>query len=241
MRAWGRSVLVGSSLALAACAGEPGGPGGGEGTATIRMLNAATGSGSLDLVVGGQLIAGAVDYERASVNAAVPGGTQVLNVRRSGEQAVLASKSAELQPGGKYSLVVSGSLTSLVLTSTAVGDTGAARPDRANLRLINISTIVIPQDSSQMPPPIPLDVYITTPGLALAGLFPNLSLDARVSSYSTLLYFDPGTFQVRFVTPGTTTVVAEAGPIVMAAGAVRAVTLSKQGDGTWKTAVVVEQ
>ena len=161
-------------------------------------------------------------------------------MRRSGESAVLASKSLTLTPGAEYTVMVSGSLGDLVLTPSMVVDTGDARPDRANLRIINISTIVMPTDSSNLPPPIPLDVYITAPGAPLAGLPSQLSLDARVSSYSSLLYFDAGTLMVRFVTPGTTNVVAATAAIAIAAGEVRAVTLQRQSDGTWRTSVVVE-
>jgi hypothetical protein len=146
-----------------------------------------------------------------------------------------------LTAGAKYTVMVSGSLAALVLTPSVVVDTGLARPDRANLRIINISTIVIPPDSASQPPPIPLNVYISAPGVALAGLGSQLSLDARVSSYSTLMYFDPGTYIVRFVTPGTTNVVAETATISINAGQVRAVTLQRLSDGTWRTSVVAEE
>ena len=224
-------------LALLACS-DTGGPS--EGTVTMRMMHTAEGASALDLMVGGQVIAGGVQFERASAPVTAPGGAQTLAVRRTGESAVLASKNITLTPGADYTVMVSGSLAELVLTPSVVVDTGNARPDRANLRIINISTIVMPADSSNLPPPIPLDVFITAPNAALAGLPSQLSLDARVSSYSSLIYFDPGTLMVRFVTPGTTTVVASTATIPIAAGEVRAVTLQRQSDGTWRTSVVVE-
>jgi hypothetical protein len=224
-------------LALLACS-DTGGPS--EGTVTMRMMHTAAGASALDLMVGGRVIAGGVQFERASAPATAPGGPQTLAVRRTGESAVLASKNITLTPGADYTVMVSGSLADLVLTPSVVVDTGNARPDRANLRIINISTIVMPADSSNLPPPIPLDVFITAPNAALAGLPSQLSLDARVSSYSSLIYFDPGTLMVRFVTPGTTTVVASTAAIPIAAGEVRAVTLQRQSDGTWRTSVVVE-
>lgn len=224
-------------LALPACS-DTGGPS--EGTVTMRMMHTAVGASALDLMVGGQVVAGGVQFERASAPTTAPGGPQTLAVRRSGESAVLASRNITLTPGAEYTVMVSGSLSDLILTPSVVVDTGNARPDRANLRIINISTIVMGADSSNMPPPIPLDVYITAPGVPLAGLPTQLSLDARVSSYSSLIYFDPGTLMVRFVTPGTSTVVATTGAIPIAAGEVRAVTLQRATDGTWRTSVVVE-
>jgi len=233
--------VAGLALLLAvACAGDTGGPGGNRGTVTMRMMNTAAGGAALDLIVAGKVIATGVQYERASALATVPGGLQTLAVRRSGEAGVLASKSVDLTPGAKYTVMVSGSLASLVLTPSVVVDTGLAKSDRANLRIINISTIVMPQDSASLPPPIPLNVYITAPGVAIGGAS-QLSLDARVSSYSSLIYFDPGTYVVRFVTPGTTTVVAETPAIPIAAGQVRAVTLQRQSDGIWRTSVVAEE
>ena len=228
-------------LLTVACGGDPDGPNGNDGTATMRMMNAAAGGAALDLIVAGRVIAGDVQYEHASAPATVPGGLQTLAVRRSGEPGILVSKSVDLIPGTRYTVMVSGSLASLVLTPAVVVDTGLAKPDRANLRIINISTIVMPQDSASAPPPIPLNVYITAPGVGLAGVVSQLSLDARISSYSTLIYFDPATYVVRFVTPGTTNVVAETPAIPIAAGQVRAVTLQRQQDGSWRTSVVAEE
>jgi hypothetical protein len=233
-----RSTLGAAALfALVACS-DTGGPS--EGTVTMRMMHTAAGASALDLMVGAQVIAGGVQFERASAPATAPGGPQTLAVRRSGESAVLASRNITLTPGAEYTVMVSGSLGDLILTPSVVVDTGNARPDRANLRIINISTIVMPTDSSNMPPPIPLDVYITAPDAALAGLPSQLALDARVSSYSSLIYFEPGTLMVRFVTPGTTSVVATTAAIPIGAGDVRAVALQRQSDGTWRTSVVVE-
>jgi len=237
---FGGATVAAMFLAIS-CGGDSRGPDGDSGTATMRMMNTAAGPISLDLVVGGRVIAGGVQYEQASALVTVPGGVQMLAVRRTGESGVLASKSVNLTAGAKYTVMVSGSLAALVLTPSVVVDTGLARPDRANLRIINISTIVIPPDSASQPPPIPLNVYISAPGVALAGLGSQLSLDARVSSYSTLMYFDPGTYIVRFVTPGTTNVVAETATISINAGQVRAVTLQRLSDGTWRTSVVAEE
>jgi hypothetical protein len=235
----GRALGVTALIVAGAC-GAPGGPRGTENEVTIRMMNTAT-AAALDLLVGGQVVAGAVQYEQASAPVRVPGGNRTLAVRESGATTLLASRSAVLTAGSRYTIMVSGTTDALVLTPSVVADTGLARPDRANLRIINVSTIVMPQDSSSLPPPIPLDVYITAPGTSLTGAASQLSLDARVSSYSSLLYFDPGSYVVRFVTPGTTTVVAETAAFSVAAGQVRAITLQRQGNGTWKTSVVAEE
>ena len=122
------AALAAMGLAVAACGEGPGGTDGHEGTASIRLMNTASGTAGLDLVVGGKLVAGGVQYEQASAAVTVPDGEQTLAVRRSGEQNVLTSKAVTLVSGGKYTLMVSGTASALVLTSTSVVDTGQAEP-----------------------------------------------------------------------------------------------------------------
>jgi len=213
------------------------------GTAQVRLMNAAAGSPALDLVVGGTVIVSGVQFEHTSPLASLPSGAQTLAVRRSGQVGTLASRSLPVIPNAKYTVVVSGSLLSLTMTAAMTVDTGRAKPDRANFRLINISSVEGPQDSSQRltPPSMPLDVYITPPDADLAQLTPNLALDALYSSYSSLIYFDPGTWSVRFTYAGAKQVVANSGAIPIAAGEIRAVTLLRKSDGTWQTSVVAER
>jgi hypothetical protein len=229
-------------LTLAACS-EPAGVD--QGTAQVIMMNAAVGTPALDLVVGGKVIAAGVPFERTSAQASMPGGTQTLAIRRSGETVNLASKSVTITPNARYALIVGGTLASLTLTpaltpSVAL-DTGLAKPDKANIRIIIISSAEPPRDSSQQaPPPVLLDVYFTASGADLGPISPNLQLDARYSSYSTLIYFDPGNWVVRFTSAGTKTVVASTATIPIAAGQVRAVTLQRTPGGGFITSVVVE-
>lgn len=228
------------AVGVAAC-GTPTDNGGNEETAQVRLMNAAVGTPALDLTVGGVLVVGGIGYQQASALATIPGGTQTLAIRRAGEQTELVSRSIPIIPNARYTFVVGGSLaSSLSLTPSITVDTGLAKPDRANLRIINIGGDA-PTDSAQAPPSVPLDVYITAPDADLATLSPTFSLDARYSSYSSLLYFDPGTWAVRFTTAGTKQVVANTGPIPIAAGQIRAVTLQKKPDGTWQVSVVVEE
>jgi len=83
-------------------------------------------------------------------------------------------------------------------------------------------------------------VHITAPGALLAGHNPQLSLDARYSSYSTLLYFDPGNWVVRFNRAGTGDVVAGSESTPIASGQVRAFMLEQLAGGTYRLTVVAE-
>jgi hypothetical protein len=238
IRSSGAAALA-LGLVLAACSGTEPGEGNNENTAQMRMLNTAAGATSLDLVIGGKVIVSGVGVDQASALASVPGGTQTLAVRRTGQTANLITKDVQITQGAKYSLVVAGTLASLSLTPSVVSDTGLARPDRANIRIINIG-VDVPTDSSQAPQPVFLDVYITAPGADLATASPVMAMDARYSSYSSLIYFAPGSYVVRFTTANTKTVRAATVTIDIPAGQVRAVTLQKQGDGTFRTSVVAE-
>lgn len=212
------------------------------GTARVRLMNAASESPALDLLIGGALIAGGVSYQQASALTNTPAGNQALAIRQSGNSTVLLTRTIPIVANAAYALVVSGPLASLAVTQVnqpVSVDTGVAKPDRANIRIINIGGDV-PTDSAAAPPPVPLDVYFTAPGADLAALTPLMSLDARYSSYSTLIYFDPGNWVVRFTTAGTKQVVAATPTIPIAAGQIRAVMLSKKPDGTRETSVVTE-
>jgi hypothetical protein len=238
------AIRAGTAMVLAlgvfAC-GQPAENSGNEGTAQVRLMNAASGTPALDLVIGGKVIAGGIGYEQASRLGNAPAGNQTVAIRRAGETSDLTTKQIPLADGEKYTVVVSGSLASLTMTPSLVVDTGQAKPDRANIRVINISSYVFTGDSTNQPPPDLLNVYITAPGADLATSQPAFSLDARASSYSSLIYFDPGSYVVRFTPAGTTNVRAGTAATPIAAGQIRAITLQKLADGTWQTSVVAEQ
>ncbi|HEU5219024.1 MAG TPA: DUF4397 domain-containing protein [Gemmatimonadales bacterium] len=238
----GTTAALGLGLALAACGAPSGIDNGNQGTAQVRLMNAALGAPALDLVVGGKVVATGVQFQQSSALASMTAGTQMVSVRSTGQTANLAARTINITPNAKYALVVSGSLASLALTPSVTVDTGLAKPDRANIRIINIGgdAPITPTDSAHAPAPVPLDVYFTAPGADLSALSPSMSLDARYSSYSSLIYFDPGSWVVRFTNAGTKTVVAATATIPIAAGEVRSVTLQRTTGGGFTTSVVAE-
>lgn len=235
-RAGGTGLLL-----AAACSGSPGSSNNPDGTAEVRLLNAAMGSASLDLMVDGQLLLAGVQYEHRSDPVEVPAGTRSLSLRATGQSAVLLTRQVTLTDGAHYAVIAAGAGAALSLTNSVAVDTGLARPDRANLRIINVGTVSLPADSGSLPAAIPLNVMITAPGASLAGSPSQLSLDARFSSYSSLICFDPGSYVVRFVRPGSLEVVAETAVITMGAGQVRAVTLQRLANGSYATSVIAEE
>jgi hypothetical protein len=212
---------------------------GGLPTTQVRLLNGSTQSVTLDLVVGGQVVAQGIVMDEASSFEDAPSGSQTIALRSSGSGTVLSSVSTTLIPGARYTVMASGTASSL--TPSIASDTGAVNPDRANLRIINVvDNPPNPADSSTHLPLLIVDVYVTAPGAGIDTKAPRMSLDASWPRYSTLLYFDPGSWIVRFTSAGTKTVLAETGSIAIGAGQVRAIKLSRTAGGGWTTSVITE-
>ena len=205
-------------------------------TAEVRLLNGAVDASSLDLMVGTTVVLNGVEFRHTSGFVEVPAGARTIAVRKSGNTSVLRSLETTLTAGARYSIVAGGVVLAVAPASTAL-DTGAVKTDRANLRIINVASS---PDSGSTAPQDLLDVHITAPGASLAGHAPQLSLDARYSSYSTLLYFDPGNWVVRFTRAGTTDVVATSESTAIGSGQVRAFMLEKLTGGTYRLTVVSE-
>lgn len=239
MKSLNRAISAG--LLLSAACGSPSGENSTpRGTAVVSLVHAAAGTPALDLLVDGQVVLQGVPYSHRSTAVDAPSGARSIALRPAGSSTPILTRQLTLGDGGHYALVAGGTGTALTLTTSVTVDTGVARPDRGNLRIINIGAWSLPADSASLPPADLLAVVITAPGAPLAGAPTQLSLDARFSSYSSLLYFDPGSYVVRFVRPGTSAVVAESAEIPLGAGQVRAVTLQKLPDGSYVTTVVVE-
>lgn len=221
-------------LAAVACFSDTTGPEGP--TALLRLLNGSGTAPALEVVIEGNVVIPAVPTGASSAWEAVPASATLLEIRIPGASAPIGTVPAAMTPGARYTLLAAGSMANLQGGATV--DTGVARTDRANIRIVNVAPPFT--DSASAPPPVPLDVHITAPGVALLGRQSELSMDARYPSYSSLLYFAPGALVVRFTLPGTDQVVASTPALTVAAGQVRAVILERRSDGNFVVAVVAE-
>ena len=205
-------------------------------TAEIRLLHGAVDATSLDLLVGGESYVNGVPLGHTSGFVSVPAGSRTLAVRKTGTSSVLRSLETTLNDGGRYSIVAGGVVLSVAPVSTAL-DTGSVKSDRANIRIINVASS---PDSGNTAPQDLLDVHITAPGVSLDGHDAQFSLDARYSSYSSLLYFDSGNYVVRFTRAGTSTLVAGSESVAIGNGQVKAFVLEKLAGGTYRLNIVLE-
>ncbi|MGH7585176.1 MAG: DUF4397 domain-containing protein [Gemmatimonadales bacterium] len=144
-------------------------------TAEVRLFTGASTSPALDLLVGDVTVAAGVPYGDATAPITIPAGVQSLEVRGAVTGVVVGSVDATLTEGGEYALTAGGSALNLVTPATV--DTGAAQPDKANIRIVVSAPPFV--DSASAPPPAPLSVHIAPPGTLLIGRTPDFSLDAR--------------------------------------------------------------
>ena len=230
------SAVFSVALLLTMACGSDTGPDSEGAVAEVRLLNSAVDANALDLLVGSTVVLNGVEFRSTSQFVRVPAGARTFAVRAHGNTALLRSLETSLEPNGRYSIVAGSVVLSVAPVSVAL-DTGSVKQDRANIRIINVASS---PDSGNTAPQDLLDVHITAPEASLAGHDPQLSLDARYSSYSSLIYFDPGSWQVRFTRAGTTDVVAASESVAIGTGQVRAFVLEKLAGGSYRLNVVTE-
>lgn len=221
------SVLVLSTIAFAACQSDPGGPP--PDTAQLRLLHASPATGTVDVLIGNTPVIQNVAFGNASSVASVAAGAQQIVVR-SGSQ-VIGQFAAVLSTSHLNSIVVTSGAASM---SAVVTDTGAVNPSRANVRLVNIV-------GTSAADPTLLDAKLKATNQA--GQSPDsvqtFGFDAKVASYGSLMYLNPGDITVTFVPRGGATVLAQVQFAVLA-GEKKAVTLERNANGSYSAHVVNE-
>ncbi len=192
------------------------------GTAQLRVVNASREGTPIDLRIGGTLVLGGVGGSQSSDWATVPAGNAELVVSHVGTRTELARRSVVLNDGGRYTLLLSGSLSSLdpILAS----DTARiVAPNKVKIRVVHAA-----------PNAQPLDVYLTTSGADLAGAFKLIdpfNYRSDTTDFPGYVERDPGVWQVRFTARGTLNVLVDTGPLDLAEGSLVSVVLSESSGG----------
>jgi hypothetical protein len=217
-----RSLTVGLALASAACS-ESTPPGQSE--AELKLVHVSASVGAADVFVGGERVIADQAFGTSRL-VRVPAGNQQLSIRKNGQS--LRTLGVLLSASHVNSVVLSDS--GLQASSVVTPDTGQAISNRANIRLINIT-------SGNAAAPTLLHVLINAPGVSPDSVA-RLGIDTQIASHGTLMYFDPGHFRFRFVPQGTTTVLTEV-EFDVAAGEKKAVVLQRE-NGVYRAEVVTE-
>ena len=218
--------LVATSAILSACGDSPIAPP--QQDADLRLLHATPNLGAVDVVVGGSIVIHGVTFGNSSAVVQVAAGTQHVVVRSG--SLVLGELDYNLKTSQTNNLVVADSAVSF--SSVVTPDTGAVSSARANVRMVNVV-------GSNPSDPVLLDVLVKAPNANPDSVI-KFGLDTRVASYGTLMYFDPGHFEFKYVPQGTTNVLTQV-TFDVALGETKAVVLERASDGTYSATVVVEQ
>lgn len=219
-------LLAVASLLLAACGDST--SSGGSGTAEFRALHVTSSLGPIDVLVGGTPVITGLVFGQTSAAINIPGGSRRFIVR-SGAQ-VLGDLQYTLDASHVNSMVISDSAPQF--SEFVEPDTGQPAPDKANIRLVNVV-------GSNNTPPTLLDVLIKAPNPNPDSVVTS-QLDATIAAYWSLMYFDPGTFNIKYVPAGQPATVLTEVTFDVAAGEKKAVVLSRADDGSYHVEVTVE-
>lgn len=195
--------------------------------AMLRVTHATPSLGAIDLLVDGSPVVSGLAYGTSSGLVAAPAGPQDVVVRAGGQTV-----------GTIHHALIADRINSVVISDSApqfsdsvVSDTGQPAPTRANIRLVNVV-------GSNLSAPTALQVLIHAPNANPDSVVTS-NLDATISAYWSLMYFDPGTFDIRYVAVGDTTTLAQV-TFDVAAGEKKAVVLQRAANGSYSAAVSVE-
>lgn len=214
-------TALGLALAFPACGSDPAEPAAPQ--AELKLVHVSASPGAADLYIDGQPVLTGVGAGSSRV-ARVPAGMQQLSVRKAGVQ--VGTVGAQLSVDQLTSVVLS---EAGMQVYAATPDTGQAATNRANIRIINIT--------SDATSPTLLHMLINYPGVSPDSTA-RIGIDHAIASHGTLMYFDPGLFRFRLVPQGTTTVLHEL-TFNVEAGQKKAVVIRRE-NGVYRFELVTE-
>lgn len=200
--------------------------------ARIRLVHGSAITTALNLKVDGQTVLQGVAATQISNYAEVDAGNHTVSVTLEGSGQTLLTRSVTLDKDGDYTMLVSGTLADpeeMIASDTAF----TPLTGKVKIRVIH---------AARNAPP--LDVYLTAPGADLATATTLVEpFEFNVADTTVFPGFaerDPGDWQVRFTTDGTTNVLLDTGPFSAVAGQIITVILSHDGNNDLVARIVDE-
>jgi len=226
-KAWLYGVLALGVLALQACGGSS------TGDAQVRVVNATRSHAAIDLSLNGAVDVADIPRNAASPYTSVSASTLNFEVTDSGAETALASAAITLTKSQAYALLVYED--NGVVKTSWIGETNAAPPaGTAGVHVLNLA-----------PDAGAVDVYVTAPGVPLAGAgAPSFTLAASAGPTATpVLPVAAGSFELRVTAGGSPTDIrADIPSLTLAAGQVVDVVLTPTiGGGLIDAATLVQQ
>jgi len=187
---WIRLGLLSLPLLAAGC----GGTSTGNGSISVRAFDAVPGQASLNISVGANIVMEGGTYGTGTGYQSISQTGSQLFLMTGSTGATLSDPTFNLQANVSYTLFGTGPVASPSLILIAEDHSSPGTNARVNL--VNLSSVTGNTD-----------VYVTAPGAALTTATPVTTGLAFQSSVATLVA--PGSYEVRFCTAGTKTVVAD--------------------------------
>jgi hypothetical protein len=211
-----RSVLLlaaaGGLAMLAGC--------GSTGVAVVRIIQVSPGTGSIDAFVSDLQVANALTYGTATSYVQISDGSHTVALSPAGQDKTTLYKQVVAVYANTYLTIFavnpSSSIAELVLTDNDTApDTGDFK-----LRIVNVSPSA----------PGPVDVYVTAPSTSITDV-PATFRNVSYQTAETYLQLPAGSYEVRFTTAGTKTVIADTAAFTPAVGDIDTVALADAPGG----------
>jgi Domain of unknown function (DUF4397) len=194
--------------------------------AQVRILNLLAGS-SVDVAINGAPAFSNVAFQTATGYQTYDNQSTTFVVTFSGTTTQVGTFSFPLGGEQPYTLVVYGSSTAPLMTLVSEV---ASPPVNGNVQLSVFN-------AAQNAPTV--DIYITAPGVNIAGVNPNFS-GVSYSGTSFNLAFPPGTYQIQVTNGGTKTVIYDSGGTVYNANIAVSFITYAVGSGTLVNAALLQ-
>ncbi len=212
-------ALLSLSLIATACDDitEPGDTPPLPGAATVRVVNAAPGAASVDVLLDELPLASGVAFASTSGCLVIGPGTKTLVVRLAGSATDLDSLEPRFERDTSYTVLITGGAGS-VATAVLADAPDAPAAGHTGLRAINAASTAGALDVHLDPPGMPLGSAL------IASLAPGAS--------SPFVDVPAGDAHVRFTGAGTTALVADAGTLSLpSAGATTVIAVPSASGG----------
>jgi len=197
-------------------------------TARVRLVNGDSGSGSLDLLVGGKAAITGVAFQNASGYSPVSTGTETVGIATTGSTTPLTEQNSLIN-SGTDTTVLATTVSSLPVTVLIADDNSDANGGDFKLRVLNAA----PSHNS-------LDVYIVVPGTDTTNLSPTIAGVGfqRASSYNQQV---AGVYDIFYTLPNSKVPIASNRSVTLNAGQIRTAIVFDNADGSTTATLVADK
>jgi hypothetical protein len=194
---------------------------GSTGVATVRTIELSPNTGAIDSFVSNTQVGVNLPYGTASTYTQVSDGNHTVEITPAGrDDTSLVKQTVDIYPNTNLTVIAvnpASSIAELVLTdNNTEPNTGDYK-----LRIVNAS----PSTASTA-----VDVYVTTPSVPITDVPPTFT-NVTYQTAEAYLQLTAGSYQVRFTSPGTKTVLATTSAITPNAGDIDTVALADSPTG----------